>query len=346
MAEVLLQLPRFLQLHSNDLDETREVVAKIFCPHRLSLLRRGSRLDARHHAARAGGISLHYMDYGAAVRIVAGELGDCFLVEIPLGGVSEVTAGRQRVVADRNTAVVLSPAAPIELRRTAGSPQLIVRIDRILLESHVSRLVNRPADRPLRFAVAMDLTSAGGRTWLNLVNLLRGEMENDGAILAEPLALAQLQSLLMTHLLLSQPNTHSDALGGRAAPPPPAALRRAREMIETRAAEPLTVAEIAAEVHVSVRALQDGFRRHLGLSPTEYLRQVRLEQARRSLLAADPASTTVTSVAVRWGFLHLGRFSVEYGKRFGEPPSATLRGGRPAAPVRPTSAGTGGSTPR
>jgi len=343
MAEVLLQLPRFLQLRSSDLDETREVVAKIFCAHRLSLVRRGSRLDARHHAARAGGISLHYMDYGAAVRIAAGELGDCFLVEIPLGGVSEVTVGRQRVVADRNTAVVLSPAAPIELRRAAGSPQLIVRVDRILLESQLCRMLNRQVDRPLRFSVAMDLTSPGGRTWLNLVDLLRGEMENDGAILAEPLALAQLQSLLMTHLLLSQPHSHSDALAGREPSPPSAALSRAREMIETRAAEPLTVADIAAEVHISVRALQDGFRRHLGLSPTEYLRQVRLEQTRRSLLEADPASTTVTAVAIRWGFLHLGRFSVDYGKRFGESPSATLRGG---GRFRPTSARTGGSIPR
>ncbi|MFK4105754.1 AraC family transcriptional regulator [Streptomyces sp. NPDC019531] len=324
-------------------------MAKIFCPHRLSIVQRGSRLDARHHAAQAGGISLHYMDYGVPVHIAAGEVGDIFLVEIPLGDASEVMFGKHCLVADRNTAVVLSPNEPIELRRSAGSPQLIVRMERDMVESHLSRVLNRNPHRPLRFSVAMDLTSPGGRTWLTLVNLLRGEMENDGAILGEPLALAHFQNLLLTHLLLSQPNTHSDALHGRELPPPPSTVRRALEIIEARAGEPLTVTELAAEVHVSVRVLQEGFRRHLGLSPTEQLRQVRLERARRCLSEADPATTTVTSVAVRWGFLHLGRFAVEYRKQFGESPSATLRGGcadGSAWPVMPTSGRTGGSTPR
>ncbi|MGW8882378.1 helix-turn-helix domain-containing protein, partial [Streptomyces mirabilis] len=42
-------------------------------------------------------------------------------------------------------------------------------------------------------------------------------------------------------------------------------------------------------------------------------------------VAADPATTKVTDVAARWGFVHPGHFSVYFRRRFGEPPSATLR---------------------
>lgn len=325
--------PHQVRLHSRDLDETREAVARAFCPHHLSLTERGGHLDARYRAARAAGLGIHHLDYGAAVRIDADDLGDCYLVEVPLGGASHITSGRQSVVADRTTAVVLSPNDPIAVRRSPGSPQLILHFDRPVLEQHLQRMLNRQIGQRLGFSLGMALDSPAGRTWLNLVNLLRGETENGGALLGEPLALAHLRALLMTHLLLGQPNTYSNVLHAREPTAPPKAIRHALEIIESRAAEALTVADIAAEVHVSVRVLQDGFRRHLGRSPTEHLRDTRLEQARRALLEGDPATTTVTSVALRWGFLHLGRFAVEYRKRFGEPPSATLRGGpSPGAP--------------
>lgn len=41
-------------------------------------------------------------------------------------------------------------------------------------------------------------------------------------------------------------------------------------------------------------------------------------------MQADPAGTTVTDIAVRWGFPHPGRFSVVYRRRFGEKTSQTL----------------------
>ena len=53
-----------------------------------------------------------------------------------------------------------------------------------------------------------------------------------------------------------------------------------------------------------------------------YLKKYRLEQVRRILLS-DRSYGNVSSIALDWGFAHLGRFAIEYRKLFGEAPSQT-----------------------
>jgi AraC-like DNA-binding protein len=54
-----------------------------------------------------------------------------------------------------------------------------------------------------------------------------------------------------------------------------------------------------------------------------YLRRARFVRVREALRAAE-ASENVAGIAMSLGFTHMGRFSVEYRKRFGESPSQTL----------------------
>ncbi|MFG1914780.1 helix-turn-helix transcriptional regulator [Micromonospora sp. NPDC048898] len=112
----------------------------------------------------------------------------------------------------------------------------------------------------------------------------------------------------------------------RAGPPPnPGRLvRRACALIADHHAEALTVGDVAEALRVSVRTLQDCFRRELRTTPTAYLRSCRLDAAQRSLRAAEPG-VSVTTVALRHGFVHLGRFATEHRSRFGESPAETLR---------------------
>jgi AraC-like DNA-binding protein len=60
------------------------------------------------------------------------------------------------------------------------------------------------------------------------------------------------------------------------------------------------------------------------MGPVRYLWLKRMHLANRALARADSASATVTAIATEYGFWELGRFSVEYGRLFGEAPSATL----------------------
>ena len=70
--------------------------------------------------------------------------------------------------------------------------------------------------------------------------------------------------------------------------------------------------------------VQKAFHTTHGIPPCRYLRMLRLSQARRALLSADGNLVTVTEIATGFGFVELGRFSVEYRKVFGESPSQTL----------------------
>lgn len=85
-----------------------------------------------------------------------------------------------------------------------------------------------------------------------------------------------------------------------------------------------TIVEICNVIGVSERTLQYAFRSYVDMPPLAYLRLCRLHRVRTILKASDPHLTTVTAVAMQFGFLHLGRFALEYRQLFNEPPSITL----------------------
>lgn len=115
-----------------------------------------------------------------------------------------------------------------------------------------------------------------------------------------------------------------------------ATVRRATEFIDRHADQDIGLLDVATAACVGPRALQAAFRRHHGISPMAYLRQVRMQRAHDDLVAADPVhGDTVGAVAERWHFRNAGRFAVAYRHRFGRHPSVTLHtiGGAPAVEV-------------
>jgi len=98
-------------------------------------------------------------------------------------------------------------------------------------------------------------------------------------------------------------------------------VRRAREVALAHSDTPVQVQDLCRELRVSRRTLQDSFRRVLGIGPLWYLRTLRLDGARRGLLAG----CSVQEVAETWGFWHWSRFSHDYRHLFGELPSTTLK---------------------
>jgi len=85
------------------------------------------------------------------------------------------------------------------------------------------------------------------------------------------------------------------------------------------------LSELCEAANVSERTLQYAFSDIIGMSPLTYLHRLRLHRARDELRKAEKGTTTVTDVALNWGFWHFGEFSRAYRNCFGEAPSRTLR---------------------
>ncbi|MEV0586158.1 AraC family transcriptional regulator [Nonomuraea sp. NPDC050310] len=314
---------------STDLDEVRDEVGKIFCPHRLDLTGQADLLAAHFNSVQLGSVRVSYLDYGADVHIEPGDLETFYLVMIPLAGRSLIRAGDQEIVSTPALASLPSPTRHLDMRWAAGCPQLIVKFERHAVERSMEQLLGEPLDRPVVFDLGVDLTTGWARAWRGMADLIVREAEHDDGLLSQPLAVSHLENALLTSLLTGQPSTYLDRLTAPRPPALPKVVRRAVEFVEGHAHLPLSTDDIARAVAVSSRSLQEGFRAHLGLTPMAHLRRVRLARVHEELATGDPARLTVTTVAARWGFLHQGRFAALYREAYGRPPSETLRQGVP-----------------
>jgi len=106
------------------------------------------------------------------------------------------------------------------------------------------------------------------------------------------------------------------------------AAQRARDYIETHAADAPAIQVVCRAAGVSWRALNYAFREVFGVTPKQYLQATRLDGVRRELHRRGPAAI-ITDVANMWGFWHMGRFAADYRRQFGELPSQTLRHSHP-----------------
>jgi AraC-like DNA-binding protein len=88
---------------------------------------------------------------------------------------------------------------------------------------------------------------------------------------------------------------------------------------------PLPMPELRAIIGASERTLAVCCAEFLGMSPSRYLQQRRLNRVRQAMLNADPGTVKVSEIARSHGFTASGRFAALYREAFGETPSATLR---------------------
>jgi AraC-like DNA-binding protein len=140
---------------------------------------------------------------------------------------------------------------------------------------------------------------------------------------AESAAWADARREVARALLVLHPSSGERLLDRRAARDD--RIRRALDYVMDHALDAITVDEIAEAASMSVRGVQEAFKREFQRTPMEYVREVRLDRAHAELESIEPSSGAVAEAARRSGFRHMGRFSSAYRERFGEYPRETLR---------------------
>jgi AraC-like DNA-binding protein len=259
------------------------------------------------------------------VDIHCGELCSAYRVNVLRSGRVESVHRGSSLIGGPGIAAVYQPEGDAGSRWAAGSRLLGVKIDRCAVEDALSDALGRQLTSQIDFTSCMSIEAGAARSWLNMLSLFAEQLFRPGSLLNHPLAGWPFVDSLVHGLLLAADNPYRRAIAGETHAVSPRSVRVAVEIIEEEAHLPLTVSSIATRCHVSVRALQQDFRRYMGASPTAYLREVRLRRAHQSLLQSDPSVTSVSSVAYHWGFTNLGRFAAAHTARYDEPPAATLR---------------------
>ena len=324
MTPRLLPLRQHVLFESQDRDEAREHVARVFCPHELRLPRGEGALAARQHLVPLGRASLSYLSYGTSVAIDPEPSRPFYLVQMPLWGSARIRVGRREFDSSPRVASVINPSDPLRMTWSEDCGQLIVRFERSFVESLLASYLGHTLRHALRFHCELDCRSERGHHWLQLVHYIVNQLESAPAGAFGPLAIRQLEQTLLALLLEAQPHDYSEELLQAAGGCAPRHVRKAAEFIEANVAESIGIDEIVRASGASLRSLYAGFRRFRGTSPMEFLRAQRLQRVRKDLRDA-PGGTTVSDVAARWGFYQFGRFAAQYRQLFGETPSATLR---------------------
>ncbi|MCT0225951.1 AraC family transcriptional regulator [Synechococcus sp. CS-1328] len=103
------------------------------------------------------------------------------------------------------------------------------------------------------------------------------------------------------------------------------------DYIKHNLAEPLNLTMLESYSHYSRRALQYAFKERLGCTATQWIRNQRLDQARRFLQNPSPGDS-VAQIATQCGYRSLSLFSVDFQQRFHVKPSQLLREARATRP--------------
>lgn len=317
-------LSGFEVCRTRDLDEARRCCDRIFCEGILRQRERQAAIDTRIYYRRLGGIGVGRMSYGGDITIDPGALDTFALIQMPIRGEEVIELGSRQVCSSHRQASIINAHSPARIHHRRDTEKLIIRVDRGLLERICQQHLGRTLKKPVEFLPGMPLDTVPGQRWLRTVGWLYDNLSRDAGELP-PLLAAQFEETLVAALLTCQPSNYSAELcADDSRSIAPSFVRRVEHYIEEHAHEPITIGDLAAYAEVSSRVLFTGFRSFRNTSPIQYLKEVRLRHVREALLREQPASGVVSAIAARWGFSHLGHFTTDYKRRFGESPSQTL----------------------
>jgi AraC-like DNA-binding protein len=309
-----------MRVVTSDLQEAIAAVSSVYCPHDVKVLESNRGIDAVLEAFPGSRQQIVSLRYSAPVKIDAGRFEDLLLFMTCVDGSAKATQGRSSVDWQKGKTLPLSPNIPSQLMFDRRFWQKAIRLDKTFVEDFCSRLLNRPIDRPIRFELT-PFSQPLELAWQQAIKTI--QLVQSADLAQSSTALQRLEEFLAALILESHPHNYSELLRNERTSAEPRIIREAERLMKS-AGPNISISEVAKELRISLRSLELGFRDARKMTPTQVHRQFRLQGARQALLNPTE-STTVTSVAVTFGFLHLARFSHYYQSMFNEAPSHTLR---------------------
>jgi AraC-like DNA-binding protein len=224
------------------------------------------------------------------------------------------------VIYDQSQALIFAQNLPVTGHVIGASPEtphLAIRLDldvKVLAELAVElQVAARPRAASQRGIYTTALTPDLLHPLLRLVQMI--ERPQDIPTLA-PLATREILYRLLTGpggealAQLAMPDSHSQRVAQVIA------------LLQQRFRETLRIDDLAREVHWSPSALHHHFKAVTAMTPVQYQKQIRLQEARRLLLAEN---IDASLAGHRVGYDSPSQFNREYSRFFGAPPARDLK---------------------
>jgi AraC-like DNA-binding protein len=219
---------------------------------------------------------------------------------------------------------VVQPETPFDFRSSEAHLVTVLNISRKLVRQTMRDLGEEDETDYRHIPTILDLKQESGVAFFHLVNFFRSELFRTRALLTSPKMTRHMENLLATAFVLATDG--SDPVERRQNNwLKPKFVDAALDFMHANLDCPLTLAQISAATGVNARTLTRAFHRAHEIGPVGYHRRLRLERVNVVLTAASAEETTVTDIAMKYGFFQLSHFAAAYRRFFGESPSDTLR---------------------
>lgn len=312
-------------VRSSDASHAEKALSDLYLPVTFSSTAASDEFEMKLNAVTVGAVTCGHMELRSAVRLGTAE-AENYHIDIPTAGRATLRADLSApIFGTTDVAGIFVPGRAVEIVSEERFAQVCLMIQRSRMDLELQSLLGQEARHPLEFDGRLDLGTVNASIMIQALLMIDAASAQENGLLTHPLAMRRIEQAFIYSVLFAQPHNYSTELTAAAPLPGSRAVSRAVEHLRRRPDHPWTVAELASSVSVSVRSLQEGFQRSLNTTPMAYLRRLRLQHVHDELVAAEPGSVSVTEVAFRWGFFHLGRFAAAYRREYGERPSETGR---------------------
>jgi AraC-like DNA-binding protein len=243
-----------------------------------------------------------------------------FGVGITVSGQKRVALGEEVFDYAAGQSLLTTADLPVVTHVTRASPAqpflgLMVRLDaRAIVQAAAEMALPQPTkDSSYRAMSLGDLDAT-----------LLGTVTRLVVLLDEPRLIPQIAPLLQQEIVVR-------LLAGRHGPQlqrlvaigsPSQQVVQSMAWLKMNFMQPVLADELAASVHMSPSTFRQHFRAVAGMSPMQYLKQLRLQEARQLMLNQGIDAGTA---GVRVGYESASQFSREYARLFGAPPSRDIR---------------------
>jgi AraC-like DNA-binding protein len=317
-------LCHYVCLETTDPDHLSEKLTQVLGAHRIEPLKTGIGFAACLSAVSMKDVALACLTFNSPAAARASAADSTYMIRTRSIGQSEIRFRWKTLKVSRMCSVVFSPEDDAEILTSENTNGFGLQIKVSAIVREMENSLGHPLGATIRFDPEMNMRTALGQTFLSELTQLAIELDaNVRSDSASSLAIQQIEKDLMSLLIVGQPHNYTRLLH-RQLGAASWQVRAVEEYIRAHAGESISLGDLCAIAGVNARTIQFSFHKYRGCSPMQFLRRTRLDAVRSELLSSK-GQATVSSIAMKWGFLHLGRFAAEYAKRFGELPSASLR---------------------